>query len=192
MQDGKEHVERIHQHAHEWDGYRGQSIPRTGTADIIVVRGDLLDFVGDGVIVHQGNATSRRSAGLAKQIFRRYPWANVYTQAAGIRRAMGLVMVRSAPKMSATRGDIACIIGQLRPGPPPRDDTRDTAEKRASAFRRGLKTLFADERWRVFNFPWGIGCGLAQGKWSRYKSMISEAARECGRAVLVRIVRLPE
>ena len=48
------------------------------TSELIIVEGNLLNFAGDYMIAHQCNCTTTTGKGLSKDIFDKFPDADVY------------------------------------------------------------------------------------------------------------------
>src|SRR3990170_4642736 len=119
-----------------------------------ILKGDLLESNCD-IIVHQTNCLTLRPHGLAETLFKKYPYANVYT-------------IRKPNKP----GQNLCT-------------TQDTKELREEWFKDGLNKLvkyielnFKDKKIKTIGFPYQIGCGLAAGDWISYKKMISDFENE--------------
>lgn len=137
-----------------------------------VLEGDLLEQTR---IVQQVNCQSRSARGLSAAVARRFPWADLYRQ-------------RRQPTEPGTvvRHDggrgvrVYHLAAQWCPGRPGAYAARysqrhqDTAENRARWFRQCLEALAADDSTDAYDFPHGIGCGLAGGDWSRYERMLRE------------------
>lgn len=135
-----------------------------------VREGDLLDQPN---IVQQVNCQSRSARGLSAAVARRYPWANLYAQ-----------RVRPTEPGTVVRQDggrgvrVYHLAAQWCPGRPGAHAARysklhqDTAGNRARWFRQCLQSLAEDDATDAYDFPHGIGCGLAGGDWSAYERMI--------------------
>ncbi len=124
------------------------------------VLGDILTF-NVQYIAHQCNCTSTRSAGLAKDIFTKYPYSNVYGKYI---RIPGTIHVCS---------NVINMYAQYNPGPPRSDEEIQT---RIVLFKMCLDSIQNIPNLRSIAFPYRIGCGLAKGKWEIYNSMIKDFA----------------
>ncbi len=158
-----------------------------------VVNGDIFDS-GAEYIMHQCNCLTVRPHGLSKQVAVRLGKdKDVYsTRRAEKHRNCAIPEDRAMPgTIQILDGDgptVLALFGQYRPGKPcqyalsyPDDGYSDDAEAREINFREALKALrdhFAantpSELTRVA-VPFGIGCGLAGGDWSRYSKMLQTA-----------------
>ena len=139
-------------------------------------------------IVHQCNCVSQKSAHLAKDMFQRFRYADVYTG-------------RQTPDKLGTiaiRGDgesqryVINMFGQYFPGrckyP---NGSKDNPQLREKAFADYLKEIEKIGDLNSIAFPWGIGCGAAGGDWAKYQSMIDDFAYRVWPAE-VSIIKLPE
>lgn len=126
------------------------------------VKSDLLD-ADTQYIAHQVNATTVGSGkGLSKQIFAKYPNANVYKS--NIERIPGTII---------TVEPVINIVGQQKPGKP---SGNDSEARRLRWFKSGLEEISEIEGIVSIAFPFGIGSGLAGGNWEYYEKMIQDFA----------------
>ena len=142
-------------------------------------------------MVHQGNCLTTKPHGLSASIASKWPFANVY----GERRKQvgannlavdedwgipGTVDIRGGGDGCENVPIVVMLLAQLAPGKPgayyssvvPPD--RDTSDARLEWFRMALDAFgehIAEEEGDV-SFPYGIGCGLAGGDWTQYRSVI--------------------
>ena len=137
------------------------------------VEGDILN-AKEKYICHQCNCFSKGSAGLAKSLFDRYPYANIYA-------------TRREPSKSGTihiAGDghreryVINMFAQRYPSLP---SDYDTLESRQKDFNSCLLAILAVPNIEGIAFPHGIGCGLAGGNWMQYKSAIEGFAERLER-----------
>jgi O-acetyl-ADP-ribose deacetylase (regulator of RNase III) len=136
---------------------------------LTVVRGDLLT-AREQFLVHQCNCVSRRAAGLAAALFARFPEADVY---AARRAGHDLALFGHI----TVHGRVINLYGQIAPGRAASPDGgSDTAERRLSAFKSGLREVAALPGLRSVAFPFGIGCGLAGGNWPDYFAALQDFA----------------
>lgn len=117
-----------------------------------IIECDLLDAPTQ-YIAHQCNCCSRGAAGIAKQIFERFPDAAYPRQ-----------RVRDPGTISVHSNRVINCYAQLVPGKPCKNDT---AEMRLRWFRQCLFAITKIEGIRSVALPFGIGCGLAGGNWNR-------------------------
>lgn len=122
----------------------------------------------DALLLHQCNCVTTRAAGLAAEVFRRAPECNDYQQTTMVRRP-GRATVHIEKR-------VVNLYGQRYPG-----GTRsfESSAQRLLWFERALNHMAAqikDERRRQLLVPYGIGCGLADGKWEDYEALLERWA----------------
>jgi len=132
-----------------------------------LISGDLLKLgLGpNDYIVHQCNCKTTRGLGLSKDIFDKYPHANIYGD--GSKRVPGEITVRHP---------VINLLGQFYPGKP--KWSNDTKEMREAWFRDALTKISKIDGIEKVYFPYGIGCGLAGGSWKIYLRMIEEWTKD--------------
>lgn len=113
-------------------------------------------------IAHQCNCVSFYSKGLASEIFKRYPDANVYIN--GKRRIPGTIDVS---------GRIINMFAQFYPGSPRAGDSQEDRHKWFTDCLNEIRKIFLLES---VAFPHMIGCGLAGGNWTIYRALIRKFA----------------
>ncbi len=143
-----------------------------------IIDGDL--FGTDAkYICHQCNCITTQSAGLAADIFNRYPWADIYSDR----------MYGSKPPASRCLGDIVMcgdgvdkrfiinMLAQFYPGKPKfSESAKDGFKARRVAFANCLLKMLHIPSLHSVAFPWGIGCCMAGGNWDKYLPMIERFA----------------
>ena len=136
----------------------------------IIVEGDL--FESDAkYIVHQCNCVTWRGAHLAKDMFSKFPYSDIYSsrQETGHRDIPGEIIIRG-------NGDkqryVIAILGQKYPGRPGYSDPEDDFAHRTRYFFNGLKKIAEIKDLDSVAFPWGIGCGAAGNDWEKYHTLI--------------------
>jgi O-acetyl-ADP-ribose deacetylase (regulator of RNase III) len=169
---------------------------------IEIVKGDLLECSAE-VICHQCNCVSRHAAGLAKDLFEKYPWADCYKNRGtasenGNYKAGSIFMIRDLVQILRPKKHVPLtvinIFGQVYPGKP-RWGT-DSKEKRKEYFGQALETLSEllmidppgigrDEIYNQIAFPYKIGCGLAGGNWDDYYAMLEKFASKIDMPVVI-------
>lgn len=133
-----------------------------------VVDKDLFESKED-YICHQTNCVSNGgAAGLARELFDRYPFADCY-----LRRewpdSPGTILIRSSDSHSVT---IINMMGQYYAGGA-WDGTLDSPKERIGYFRLCLFSMSKElPRGASYAFPWTIGCGIAGGDWGKYITIL--------------------
>lgn len=158
--------------------------------DLQIVQGNLFDST-DKYICHQCNSVTTVGANLAKSMFNRYPYADIYKsrvygQDPSPDQLPGNIIVRGDGE---TYRYIINMIGQYYPGYAKFPDSkRDGWLARQNAFRECLNKIAAIPDLGSISFPFGIGCGAAGGDWSIYRKMIKDFADQVN--VPVRIFKI--
>lgn len=128
-------------------------------------------------IVHQLNCVTNTSAGLARAIFSRFPYADVYSHrkyphSPTVEEQMGNIIIRGDGRDDRY---VIGIYGQYYPGKPKfHNSVRDGYKARENAFANGLLRIAEIEGISSVSFPSKIGCTLAGGDWDKYERMIIE------------------
>lgn len=160
------------------DPYEGVKV--ASKPEPIEISGNLLESDAT-YIVHQTNCVTYNVAGLAANIFKKFPYADVYTNRKDVFSGS---ISSDKPGTIIVRGDgvkdryVVALMGQLLPGKAHQSD--DTNDLRKIYFHEGLIKLFHRLRdGESVVFPYGIGCGLAGGKWEDYLFMIRAFTSLC-------------
>lgn len=139
---------------------------------ITIVKGNLLDAT-EKFLVHQTNCITKRAAHLSKDVFQRFPYADVYTGR----------QVADHPGSIEIRGNgvdqryVVNLFGQYYPGKPKNPDLiYDGFQTRERYFYQGLLSLAKVSDLESVAMPVGIGCGAAGGNWNTYLSLITKFA----------------
>jgi O-acetyl-ADP-ribose deacetylase (regulator of RNase III) len=143
---------------------------------IRIVKGSILDSL-DQYLAQIVNCYTWSSAGLAAALFRKFPWADIYSSRRhrGDDSALfGSISIRENPERRPP--SIINIFGQLGPGRP--SPGRDCAAERLQAFSRALKEIAVLPGLQSIGFPCGIGCGLAGGNWDQCLGLLEDFAEE--------------
>lgn len=139
--------------------------------NIVITNADILTSKEE-VIVHQVNTTSIYAKGLAKSIFSKYPYADIYSNRTHVAfrgtHKLGDIVIKGDNNSSDTRIVVA-LVSQKYPGRP--NTSNDTREIRLSAYKSCLDKLFK-QGYKSIAFPYKIGCGLAGGDWDTYYKII--------------------
>ena len=115
-------------------------------------------------IVHQCNCVTKKSKGLSKQIFDKYPQSNIYHKRQGPDEP-GTIIVKER---------IINILGQFYPGRS--KGIYDTKEKRLIWFQEALDKIALINDIHSIAIPYRIGCGLAGGNWKEYLDKLKNFA----------------
>lgn len=139
---------------------------------ISLVQGDLLE-ASEPYVGHQCNCvTVGPGAGLAKALFRKFPYANVYTQ----RTEPSIPGTYSIHGNGMDQRYVVNLYAQYFPGKPKKP--ADTAEKRLHWLLQSLGAFIGDVQAPTIALPYGIGCGLAGGDQDTYYKALERLARE--------------
>lgn len=156
-----------------------------------IVTGDLFEAT-EKYICHQCNAVTNRAAHLAKAMFEKFPWADIYTERSypfvpGPTELPGNIVIRGNGN---DQRFVIAIIGQYYPGSPRYpDSTRDGFVARRNAFQQCLEKISQLPYLTSIAFPWQIGCGAAGGDWQLYYQIIRNFEEKV--ETPVKIYRLP-
>lgn len=155
-----------------------------------ILDGDILNC-DSKYIIHQCNCISRGSAGLAYQIFSKFPYANIYSTRIG----------PSIPGKIYIAGNgedqrfIINSMSQFLPGGP--SDyylicgLNDSEQGRIELFKKCLRQVQDIQNLESIAFPWRYGCGIAGGDWNIYNNLINEFA-DNNKNIKVTIIKRPE
>jgi O-acetyl-ADP-ribose deacetylase (regulator of RNase III) len=138
-----------------------------------ITPGNILDCK-EKYLIHQTNCITKKSAGLAKEIFTRFPYANFYESRTEEDSKPGHFVIRGDGQSQRL---IVGINGQVYPGKPKYPESNlDGSVARAKHFYHGLLRLSKVPDLESVAFPFKIGCSLAGGEWDHYHQMISNFA----------------
>ena len=120
-------------------------------------------------LCHQCNCVTNRAAHLAYDVFKKYPYADIYTSR----------KTPDSPGEIIIRGDgvnqrfVIAMLGQFYPGYPKfPNSNRDGTKTREKYFQECLDKISQIKDLASLAFPWKIGCGAAGGCWDDYYKMI--------------------
>jgi O-acetyl-ADP-ribose deacetylase (regulator of RNase III) len=155
----------------------------------IVVEGDLFKSKAK-YIVHQCNCVTWTAAHLAKDMFAKFPYADVYSprKEGDYRDTPGDIIVKGNGQDERF---VIAILGQVYPGRPRVSVANDQFDFRTRYFFEGLKKIAAIDGLESVAFPWGIGCGAAGNNWEKYHKLIDKLADHLGDKAKVYIYKLP-
>jgi O-acetyl-ADP-ribose deacetylase (regulator of RNase III) len=132
-------------------------------------------------IAHQCNCVSRRGAGLAQQLFIKFPWSDVYsgrseTHVPKDGEGMGDIIIKGDGK---DQRFVIAMLAQYYPGGTyDLSAKRDGSDVRAAAFQQCLEKISKIEGLDSIAFPYKIGSGLAGGSWFTYEAMLVAFAKK--------------
>ncbi len=145
---------------------------------------------GAKYIAHQCNSTSKNSAGLAREVFDKYPYANCYK----IREEYESISY-SEPGTIQVCGDglkqryIINMFAQYYPGQAT-TLSNDTIEARKKWFFTCLMEISKINDLNSIAFPEKISCGLAGGDWEWYFSRLQKFSEYVKHKAVVLIYKL--
>lgn len=173
----------------------GEVLPCEVPSNVTFVEGDLLKSDAQ-FIVHQCNCVSHRAAHLAQAVFKRFPYADIYSPREAYDNE-DLPLTGEEPGRIVIKGNgtseryVINLLGQHFPGMKFPDSTKDGHKAREGFFKQGLNRIAQIPGLKSIAFPWCIGCGAAGGDWDKYLSMIMDFAADL-EDVEVIIVKLKE
>ena len=132
--------------------------------------GNILQATQD-YIVHQTNCITKQAAGLAGALFKKYAYANTYTNRVRPHRP-GTCSIHT----SEQQPNIVNLYGQYLPGKPKAEGS-DTKAQRLRYFEQALAKLRiklreSNKQNITIAVPWKIGCGLGGGEWAQYEKAL--------------------
>ena len=143
---------------------------------IEIISGDLLE-AKEKYIAHNCNCITQNSAGTAKAIFDKYPYANTYANRIEP-DVMGTIKILGNGQ---DQRYIINMFAQYYPGRPkyPNSD-KDGTKTRQYHFHRCLLRVAKIENLESIAFPWRIGCNLGGGNWEHYLGTLTNFAQYVG------------
>jgi O-acetyl-ADP-ribose deacetylase (regulator of RNase III) len=140
---------------------------------IEVITGDLFE-APEQYICHQCNCVTNRAAHLAKDVFERFPYADIYSGRVSP-DAPGTVIIKGNGQ---DQRYVAALLGQYYPGFPKYPDSAlDGPKVREKYFHRALIHLAKTPGLQSIAFPWKIACGAAGGNWEHYLGTLENFAK---------------
>ncbi|MEK6833224.1 MAG: Appr-1-p processing protein [Nanoarchaeota archaeon] len=151
---------------------------------IEIVQGNILDSK-EKYICHQCNCVTNTAMGLAKNIFIKYPYSNVYKDRIKFDQAGTIIISGNGNDQRY----IINIMAQVYPGSPKFPDSNyDGTMARIGYFRNCLNKIKEINNLESISFPFQIGCGMAGGDWNTYSNMIEVFANNT--PAIVKIYKL--
>lgn len=139
-----------------------------------IIHGSLFDSDVQ-YIAHQCNCVTTVGAHLSKEVFRKYPYADIYscrtkTDWKDSKDKPGTIIIKGN---GADQRYVINILAQVFPGKPKFPESKtDGYEARQKYFRKCLIAILHIPNLNSIAFPWKIGCGAAGGDWDIYYKMI--------------------
>jgi hypothetical protein len=135
-----------------------------GRRMIEIITGDIFDSK-EKYLIHQTNCVTNRAAHLAKDVFEKYPYADIYAARTE----------PSKPGRIEIRGNgedqryIINLLGQYYPGRPKYPDSKlDGTLAREKYFHQCLLRVAKIFPLESIACPWKLACGAAGGDWNHY------------------------
>lgn len=150
-----------------------------------LINGDLLESEAK-YLCHQCNCVTTSYSGLAKFIFQKYPYSDIYSMRENVK---DLPIPGQEPGNIIICGDgennryIINMIAQFYPGYA--KFKYDTIDDRIKYFKRCLSEIKKINNLESIAFPYKIGCGLAGGEWDIYEKMIDDFASDVNANVYI-------
>lgn len=160
-------------------------------SNLQIVTGDILEIDID-CLAHQCNCVTNVSAHMAKAMFDKFPWSDVYSSRKKVdwkelpeNQKPGNIIVK---KDLLSEKRVISILGQLFPGKPKFPDSKvDGYLARETNFLNGLKKIrdYENFKFKEIAFPYKVGCGAAGGNWDHYYQMLETFANKTGIKVVI-------
>jgi O-acetyl-ADP-ribose deacetylase (regulator of RNase III) len=140
---------------------------------IEIITGDLLEAT-EQYIAHQCNCLTQNSAGTAKSIFDKFPYANTYANRTEPDK-MGSIKILGNGQ---DQRFVINMFAQYYPGKSkfPKS-TLDGTAVRLDCFYKCLLRVARLPDLESIAFPWRIGCNLGGGDWAAYLGTITNFAQ---------------
>lgn len=152
-----------------------------------LINGDLFASK-EKYIAHQCNCVTQKAAHLAKSMFDRFPYANIYKErilpwTPPVGMQMGDIIVRGNGE---DQRFVINMLAQYYPGSPKySDSSRDGFIARKNAFQECLNKISEIPELTSIGLPFGIGCGAAGGDWLIYRKMIKNFSEKADADVVI-------
>jgi len=151
---------------------------------IEIINGNLL-LAEEKYIVHICNCISKRAAYLAFDIFKKFPYADIYCGRTNPDQ-LGNIIIRGNGK---DQRYIVALLAQFFPGNVRYPNSNlDGTKVRQKAFHKTLMKLAKVPDLESVAMPVGIGCGAAGGNWEYYLGAIQNFANYIGETQGAKVV----
>lgn len=153
---------------------------------MIEIVSDNLFNAKEKYLCHQCNCITNRAAHLAKDVFSKYPYANIYEERQKLDGSiyMDYKEPSDKPGTIVIRGNgldqryVINLLGQYYPGKSQKiNHLLDSPEVRENYFYKSLLCIAKISNLESIAFPWKIGCGAAGGNWDNYLGNINNFAK---------------
>lgn len=139
---------------------------------IEIVTGDLFDSK-EKYLCHQCNCVTNRAAHLSKNVFARFPYADIYAGRTNPNQP-GTIEIRGNGQ---DQRYVVNLLSQYFPGSPKYPTSaKDGTLVREKYFHQCLLRLAKVDSLESIAFPWKIGCGAAGGAWCHYLGTLTNFA----------------
>ncbi len=146
--------------------------------------GNLLDST-EKYIIHQTNCLSQKAAHLAFDVFKRFPYSDVYSN----RKEQDIPGSISIKGNGIDQRFVINLFGQVYPGSPKYpDSTLDGFKIREKYFHQALLKIAKIPNLISVAFPDHIGCGAAGGNWNNYLGTLNNFAKFVHAAQQTRVI----
>lgn len=137
---------------------------------IEIVQGNLLDST-EKYIAHQCNCVTNNCAGIAKRIFEKYPYSNIYEDR----------ITHNIPGSIIIKGNgqderfVINLLAQYYPGKPlfPNGE-KDGRITRLNYLKKCLDQVSEIKNLESIAFPYKMGCNLGGGYWPDYLRVLED------------------
>lgn len=131
---------------------------------IEIVHGNLLD-AKEKYIAQQCNCISKKAAHLAFDVFKRFPYADIYSTRPNTDKP-GTIVIKGD---GDSQRYVINMLGQYYPGSPKYPNSAlDGSKIRENYFYKCLLEIAKIKNLESIAFPYKIGCGAAGGDWKHY------------------------
>jgi hypothetical protein len=139
---------------------------------INIVTGSIFD-AKEKYLCHQCNCITKKAAHLSKDVFEKYPYADIYTGRVDPNKP-GTIEVRGNGQ---DQRYVINLLGQYYPGIPKFPTSKlDGTLARENYFYQCLLRIAKLPQLESLAFPWKIGCGAAGGTWEHYLGKLTNFA----------------
>jgi O-acetyl-ADP-ribose deacetylase (regulator of RNase III) len=151
------------------------------TDNLTLKTGDLLS-APEQYIAHQCNCVTSRGAHLAKAMFNRFPYADIYSSRTDP-DTLGTIVVRGDGQAQRF---VINMLGQFYPGRVKYPhSTKDGYKTRQNAFAQCLVRIAEIPDLQSIAFPYMIGCGAAGGDWQIYRAILAKWSKTVDAEIVV-------
>ena len=160
-----------------------------------IIKGNLF-YSKAKYICHQCNCVTDKSAHLAKSMFQKFPWSDIYSSRKNfVDRPLpgeepGNIVIRGNGK---DKRYVIAMLSQFYPSFPKFPDSNlDGYKVREEYFQQALDEIAKIEDLETIAFPFNIGCGAAGGNWDHYFEMIENFSSQVDGKAEVEIYKLEQ